>query len=390
LHFLDSNLAQQIVARTMKIIAHNINVMNHHGIILGSGDRYRIGATHEGALLAISQNRTVEITSATASDLHGVKAGINLPLHYKGEVIGVIGITGEPEYLRSYGELLKMTAELIVEQANSLELTLWQYRQKEEFIFQLIKSEHGFSTHLINWAAQLGIDLTEPRVAAVIQIQGDEEQTSANSVLKKVQNLLETPARGNLVAMTSMTELVILKPAFLDGKQWDPELESLRIDKLLTRIPKEMNVRLKIALGHFFPNAADISRSYQTAKETLDAGKLLRPGESKYLYEDFSLLVLLSGLKGDWRGQELTTPYQALLNADKNGLLNKTLSAYLQHFGDQRQCANTLFIHRNTLRYRLEKIQKITGVNIQELDGLLQLYLGQVLIPTQPARAPII
>ncbi len=389
MYFLDSNLAQQIVARTMKIIAHNINVMNHHGVILGSGDPDRIGATHEGALLAISQNRTVEITSATASDLHGVKAGINLPLHYKGEIIGVIGITGEPEYLRSYGELLKMTAELIVEQANSLELTLWQYRQKEEFISQLIKSEHGFSSHLMNWAAQLGIDLSEPRVAAVIQIQGDEKQTSANSVLKKVQSLLETPARGNLVAMTSMTELVILKPAFLDGKQWDPELESLRIDKLLTRIPKEMNVRLKIALGHFFPNAADISRSYQTAKETLDLGKLLRPNESKYLYENFSLLVLLSGLKGDWRGQELTTPYQALLNADKNGLLSKTLSAYLQHFGDQRQCANTLFIHRNTLRYRLEKIQKITGVNIQELDGLLQLYLGQVLIPTQPTKAPM-
>lgn len=385
MYFLDSGLAQQIVARTMKIIAHNINVMNHHGIILGSGEPHRIGATHEGALLAISQNRTVEITSATASDLHGVKAGINLPLHYKGEIIGVIGITGEPECLRSYGELLKMTAELIVEQANSLELTLWQYRQKEEFIFQLIKSENGFSTHLLNWAAQLEIDLTEPRVAAIIQVQGDKDQAPANSVLKKVLNLLETPSRGNLVAMTSMTELVILKPAFLDGKQWDPELESLRIDRLLTRIPKEMNIRLKIALGHFFPNAADISRSYQTAKETLDAGKLLRPAESKYLYEDFSLLVLLSGLKGDWRGQELTTPYQALLNSDKNGQLNKTLSAYLQHFGDQQLCANTLFIHRNTLRYRLEKIQQITGVNIQELDGLLQLYLGQVLVPGLPA-----
>ncbi len=379
MYFLDPSLAQQIVERTMKIIGHNINVMNNRGVILGSGDPHRIGSTHEGALLAISQNRTVEINSAAAANLHGVKAGINLPLHYKGEIIGVIGITGEPETLHNYGELLKMTAEMIVEQANSIEQAQWQYRQKEEFILQLIKSDAEFSPQLKDWALQLNIEIDAPRVVAVIQVQGDEEQTSANSLLKKVLNLLESPSRGNLVAMTSMTELVILKPAFLDGNKWDPHLESQRIDQLLTRIPEELNIRLKIALGHFFPTPADISRSYITARETLALGQQLRPAESKYLYEDFSLLVLLSGLRGNWRGQELTTPYQTLVNGDKNGQLIKTLTAYLQHFGDLQQCANELFIHRNTLRYRLDKIQQLTGVDIQELDGLLQLYLGQVL-----------
>lgn len=379
MYFLDPDLAQQIVERTMNIIAHNINVMNDKGVILGSGDPHRIGSTHEGALLAISQNRTVEIDSATADNLHGVRAGINLPLHYKGEIIGVIGITGEPERLRNYGELLKMTAEMIVEHANSLELAQWQYRQKEEFILQLIKTDTAFTPQQRDWALQLNIEIDAPRVVAVIQVQGDEALTTANSLLKQVLNLLENPSRGNLVAMTSMTELVILKPAFLDGNKWDPQLESQRIDQLLTRIPTELNVRLKVSLGHFFPRPADISRSYTTAKETLVLGQQLRPCDNKYLYEDFSLLVLLSGLRGDWRGRELTMPYQALMNADKNGQLRKTLAAYLQHFGDLQQCANALFIHRNTLRYRLDKIQQLTGVDIQGLDGLLQLYLGQVL-----------
>ncbi len=379
MYFLDTTLAQQIVERTMKIIVHNINVMNAQGVILGSGDPHRVGSTHEGALLAISQNRTVEINAASANTLHGVKAGINLPLHYKGEIIGVIGITGEPDTLNNYGELLKMTAELIVEQANSLELAQWQYRQKEEFILQLIKSKGMFNCHLRDWSSQLGIDIDAPRVAAVIQVQGDKDQISANSILKMVLNLLENPSRGNLVAMTSMTELVILKPAFLNGKQWEPHLESERIDQLLSRLPKEMTARLKISLGHFFTKPTDISRSYQTAKETLALGIQLHPEQNKYLYDDYSLRVLLSALKDDWRGEELITPYQALLQADKKGQLNKTLAAYLAHFGDQQMCANALFIHRNTLRYRLDKIQKITGVNVQQLDGVLQLYIGQML-----------
>jgi carbohydrate diacid regulator len=376
---LDTALAQKIVERTMNIIVHNINVMNAQGVILGSGDPHRVGSTHEGALLAISQNRTVEINAASANTLHGVKAGINLPLHYQGEIIGVIGITGDPETLKSYGELLKMTAELIVEQANSLELAQWQYRQKEEFILQLIKSRGEFNCHLRDWSSQLDINIDAPRVAAVIQVQGDKDQISANSILKKALNLLESPSRGNLVAMTSMTELVILKPAFLNGEQWEPHLESQRIDQLLSRLPTEMTARLKISLGHFFAKPTDIAHSYQTAKETLALGIQLHPEQNKYLYDDYSLRVLLSALKGDWRGEELTAPYQALLNTDKKGQLNKTLTAYLAHFGDQQMCANALFIHRNTLRYRLDKIQKITGVNVQQLDGVLQLYIGQML-----------
>ncbi|MGS0730732.1 sugar diacid recognition domain-containing protein, partial [Shewanella sp. 0m-11] len=159
MYFLDGSLARQIVKRTMKIIGHNINVMNNHGVILGSGESHRIGAIHEGALLAISQQRTVEISTQSTGTLQGVKPGINLPLHYKGEIIGVIGITGEPEKLHSYGELLKMTAEIIVEQANTIEQAQWQYRQKEELIIELIKSEGPFTSHQRNWASQLNIDL---------------------------------------------------------------------------------------------------------------------------------------------------------------------------------------------------------------------------------------
>lgn len=176
-----------------------------------------------------------------------------------------------------------------------------------------------------------------------------------------------------------MSQLVILKPAFLDGKQWDPELENQRIDKLLQRLPAQMDLNFKIALGHFFPEKGGIARSYQTAQETLALGKQRNAEGNKYLFEDYSLQVLLAGLKHDWRGQALASPYQQLAKADRNGQLRKTLAAYITHFGDAQQCANALFIHRNTLRYRLDKIQQITQADIQSLHGLLSLYLGQLL-----------
>ena len=51
---LDRTLAQSIVDRSMTIIDGNVNVMDHTGVIVASGDPARIGQLHEGALLVLS------------------------------------------------------------------------------------------------------------------------------------------------------------------------------------------------------------------------------------------------------------------------------------------------------------------------------------------------
>jgi len=69
---LEPALAQEIVTRTMGILGCNVNVMNAEGRIIASGQGERIGDTHEGALLVLSQARAVEIDDATSQrKFHG-------------------------------------------------------------------------------------------------------------------------------------------------------------------------------------------------------------------------------------------------------------------------------------------------------------------------------
>lgn len=366
---LDPALAGEIVRRTIKIIGHNINVMNGQGIILGSGDPARLGQQHLGACQAIAQGEDIAIYQGCSAT--GVKPGLNLPLRFQGQIIGVIGITGHPDSLSQYGELLKMTAEMIVEQANLMEQLQWQNRRREEFILQLIRASAVDMAKLAHWAKQLDIDIHTPRVAAIIEMpspRGDE--------MKQLMSLLQYPERDNLIAMTSLSQLVILKPAFLNGKSWSPAAEHERIEQLLTRIPGTWRQQFNIALGHFFSGDGGIARSYQTARETLAIGQHLHPGKGKYLYEDYAREVLLSELAASWRGELLCQPYEALLQADTKGILRRTLMAYLQYGAQPGPCADALFIHRNTLRYRLDKISQITGISLQSLDGLMQLQLA--------------
>lgn len=109
-------LAQDIVDKTMKILGKNINIMDENGIIIGSGDKKRLNQFHEGAAKVIEENKKLEIYSKDINHLAGAKPGINLPIEHNNKVIGVVGITGEPNEVSPYGEVIKMTVEMMLQQ----------------------------------------------------------------------------------------------------------------------------------------------------------------------------------------------------------------------------------------------------------------------------------
>lgn len=108
------DLANKIVREVRRLIKENIIIINIQGVIIASTDIERIGQFHEGALRCAKQKKTVIITKEDERRLHGVKAGMNLPLLFHDEVIGVIGITGEPENISQYGEILRKMTELLI------------------------------------------------------------------------------------------------------------------------------------------------------------------------------------------------------------------------------------------------------------------------------------
>ncbi|MCP1438045.1 carbohydrate diacid regulator [Erwinia persicina] len=375
-YHLDARLAQEIVARTMKIIDSNVNVMDARGRIIGSGDRERIGEMHEGALLALSQARIVDIDEAVARHLHGVRPGINLPMRIDGEIVGVIGLTGEPESLRHYGELVCMTAEMMLEQARLLHMLAQDSRLREELVLNLIRSD-TLSPALNEWAQRLRIDLNQPRVVAVVEVDsGQLGVDSAMSELQQLQTLLTTPERDNLIAIVSLTEMVVLKPAFNSHGRFDAEDHRKRVALLQSRMKENGHLRMRIALGNFFTGPGSIARSYRTARTTMLVGKQRMPEERSYFYQDLVLPVLLDSLRGGWQAGELSRPLAKLKAMDNNGLLRRTLIAWFSHNVQPSATAKALYIHRNTLEYRLNRISELTGLNLSSFDDRLLLYVA--------------
>ncbi|TCP97731.1 CdaR family transcriptional regulator [Cricetibacter osteomyelitidis] len=380
-YLLDEKLAQKIVQRTMDIIDCNINIMDAKGKIIASGDINRIGEIHDGALLVLSQGRIVDINEAVIHSLHGVRPGINLPLHVDGNIVGVIGLTGNPATLKEFGRLVCMTAEMMLEQARLFDILAQDTRLKEELILNLIESE-SITPALMDWANRLGVDLSIPRVACIIEVDsGQLGIENARTELQNLQHLLKFPERDNLVAVVSLTELVILKPALNNFGRWDVDDQLVRIQQLVGRMNENAKLNVRIALGNYFTGDNSISLSYHTAKTTLQIGKERFPKKRIYSYQDLILPVLLNQLKEGWQKEELERPIRRLKLMDSNGVLVKTLLVWFENNMQTIATAKALYVHRNTLEYRLNKISDLTGLDLNSTDARFLLYMAVHIVP---------
>ncbi|MBF3198821.1 CdaR family transcriptional regulator, partial [Pseudomonas aeruginosa] len=86
--------------------------------------------------------------------------------------------------------------------------------------------------------------------------------------------------------------------------------------------------------------------------------------------------------RDSWQVRQLLAPLQRLLDHDPQGSLAATLESWCAHDGHAQACAQALGIHRNSLRYRLERIASISGLDLARLEHRQQLLLGlQLLVP---------
>lgn len=375
---IDSLLAQDIVRRTMHIIAFSVNVIDARGVILASGDPQRVGDRHPGAQQALARGASVEIDAAAARLLPGARPGINLPLMVRNEICGVIGLTGEPDAVRQFGELVRVMAEMMLEQAQLVSELQHEKRYREEFVSQLIARSGVSDTAMQAWAARLALDLRVPRAMLVLQVEhGGEQLEQVLSQLQQVQTALHLRWPVLLTAVVSPGELAMLDAFPVTGNLQARILQArLRLQELQQVARQALGAPFSLAMGVALPGLDGASASYESARQTARVGRARDAAQPLHSYLELSLPVLLSGLQDGWQAGQLRQTLAQLQARDRSGVLLRTLAAWFRHHSHPTATAKALHIHRNTLDYRLQKIAGLTGLNLDETDDRLLLYVA--------------
>jgi carbohydrate diacid regulator len=357
---LDSTLAQHIVDRAMAILPHNINVMDAQGMIIGSGDPQRLHTRHEGAQLVLANRRVVEIDEQAAACLRGVRPGVNLPLLHAEQLIGVLGITGAPDAVRPYAELVRMAAEMLVEQRQLQAERHWQRHQLETWLRQLLDPAANLA-QLAAEAERMGLSLSWPRQMVLLELTGQADQERLLTVLGgKAEQCGPLGARQLLVCrpyQTARDDAAWLAQA--DGKGW--------------------GVR-RLLLSDALDNLGDLREAALSLRELLAYAQGHKTELRLLHLQHYRLQALLHAQRQSWTLRRWLAPLRKVLAQDGQGQLRQTLEAWCRHDGHAQACAEDLGIHRNTLRYRLEKIAELSGLDLARRDQRLLFTLGLELL----------
>ena len=120
-------------------------------------------------------------------------------------------------------------------------------------------------------------------------------------------------------------------------------------------------------------------RVYREALQAMDVGQRLHLNNQIVEFNSLGVYRLLSELGDNATIQRFAMQIIGPLvryDEDHRGSLLQTLSAYFSHHGNISQTAESLFVHRNTLLYRMDRIQELTGQDLNNADMRLALHLS--------------
>jgi len=352
---IDRELAEQIVNTIKDVCNHDINFIAPSGIILASTDSSRVGTFHEIGQQAAASGSVLEVTED--NNFSGTKQGINLPLYHNEHLLAVIGITGISDKVRSYAYLAERITNLLIREQ---ELNQYSRRQadKKHFVIQsLIRNETDNQEYLTSCLHEFKIDLNTKKRIVLIRTNKQNPITNRSILEQKIQQMF-AQAHVCLHTFNYPGDFIALI------EETDFEKQNY-IFKLFA---KEHFDILDIAVGKS-TSLFQLHTSYQSAETALHS--LTISSEHYVIFDDLTLELILSTITPE-NQKEFLAKTIAPLNEQELHLLEV-------YFSEEMSLAATserLFLHKNTLQYKLNAIQKKCSLNPRKFQDAVLLYLA--------------
>lgn len=363
---------QSIADEIGETINRNVNIMNEEGYIIASTDVSRIGMLHKGAKKIIEEKLDVEIISREDSDLE-TRAGVNYPLMVNGQLAGVVGITGDYEEIGTLGKVIrKMTEILIMDRYRNNQKRIRENLRKNMAIEWLFGKD---GESLKSSASILGIDVQLKRRIVVAEMllpleekEGMEFQEQHEEMDRLLRQKFEDDSQQLVLSMGNR-EILFLKEdhaSLYEVKKYIPQLEKIFFCKIYTGI------------GSAGEGKEGLIRSYKTAEAACILAKQLKE-ERMIAYDDSDLRFLLGSIPGEKRKNYLEKIWGKAISYEERKEIVRCLKSYIRNEGSLTKTAEELYIHKNTLQYRLSKIKNITGYDPRKVNEVIYLNIAVLL-----------
>ncbi|MBT2690426.1 helix-turn-helix domain-containing protein [Bacillus sp. ISL-47] len=357
------DLAEKIIAEVRKFLHEDIIVANTSGVIIAGTDPRRIGTLHEGAFITAKNKDKMIITKDDQSRLQGVKAGINLPIFFKGETAGVIGITGDPDKISPFGEIIRKMTELFISESYYAEQLDWQARALEGFMFDWLQSKE-WDPSFRERAHLLKINLSINRQVSIAEFK-ENPLLMHRDLWNRILSWNEA-SEQDLIIRWGNDRIVLLSGVSISNNDLTSKDKVIRFHRFL-----ESLLSVQVCIGTGKPmSPSNLPDAFRQAERAL---KIAKDRDKIIFDEDLTMEMIFEDLSAETKIDFIDRTVGSIMT-EKDLLL--TLQELFKQNHSLKNTAEALHIHINTLHYRLKKIYELSGLNTSDLDDLIKLYLA--------------
>ena len=223
---------------------------------------------------------------------------------------------------------------------------------------------------IYNRAKKLHIETNVKRVVFLIET---EQEKDANA-LETVRSLFSTKTRDFITAVKNIILVKEVKP----GETYE-ELEKtacMIVDMLNT----EALARVSVAFGTIVNEIKDVSRSYKEAKMALDVGKIFYSTKNVVAYSKLGIGRLIYQLPLPLCRMFIKEIFDGRSPDEFDDETLTTINKFFENSLNVSETSRQLYIHRNTLVYRLDKLQKSTGLDLRIFEDAITFKIALMVV----------
>ena len=225
---------------------------------------------------------------------------------------------------------------------------------------------------IYNRAKKLHIETNVKRVVFLIETKNEKD---ANA-LETVRSLFAGKTKDFITAVDEKN--IILVREVKSGETYE-ELEKTA-NMILDMLNTEAMSRVHIAFGTIVNEIKDVSRSYKEAKMALDVGKIFYSGKRVVAYSNLGIGRLIYQLPLPLCRMFIKEIFDGKSPDDFDEETLTTINKFFENSLNVSETSRQLYIHRNTLVYRLDKLQKSTGLDLRVFEDAITFKIALMVV----------
>lgn len=285
-------------------------------------------------------------------------------VHEDGEVIYILVAKGS-------GDDTYMIGKIAVCQIQNLAVAYKERFDRNNF-FQNLLLDNLLLVDIYNRAKKLHINAYVPRAVFLIEAKGEKD-----GIVTELLKGMYSSQSGDYITAVDENNVILIKT--VENTDSYQELDAVA-ETIVDMMNTEAMLNVRVAFGTVVQELKDVSKSYKEAKMALDVGKIFYAEKKVIAYSTLGIGRLIYQLPVNLCRIYIEEVFGDNIPDELDEETLTTINKFFENNLNVSETSRQLFVHRNTLVYRIEKIQKSMGLDLRNFDDALTFKIALMVV----------